>query len=213
MRLCSITPAGDGAWELRAYEIDHSAASEAEGRNSSGETFPPVAALIRAANSQDGRLTPRLMREIALRSTPTHFPKAASSKPCFVIQSDRVMKHFVHHKHISCQVDCASGAVDLSSTVRRMHSMAKAKKSKRKPKFTKHFVLEWREAFNLGQEELAGRMGYSHSTVQRVETMQTAYTQQFLEKAGHVFGCHPGLLLMRPPRPEEIPNEIVKTGS
>ena len=94
-----------------------------------------------------------------------------------------------------------------------MHSMAKAKKQKRKPKFTKHFVLEWREAFKLGQEELAARMGYSHSTVQRVETMQTAYTQQFLEKAAHVFGCHPGILLMRPPRPEEIPQEIVKTGS
>src|SRR5580658_4629332 len=111
MRLISITPIA-GVLELRAY--DHSAASEGAGRNSSDDTFPPVAALIRAANSHDGRLTPRLMREIALRSTPTRSPKRASSKPCFAIQSDRVMNDFVHHRHILCQADCASGAVDLS---------------------------------------------------------------------------------------------------
>jgi hypothetical protein len=119
----------------------------------------------------------------------------------------------VHHEHILCQADCASGAVDWATTVRTMHSMAKAKKQKRKPKFAKHFVLEWREAFGLGQEELAARMGYSHSNVQRVEKRLTAYTQPFLEAAAHVFGCHPGILLIRPPRPEEIPQEVAKTGS
>jgi ribosome-binding protein aMBF1 (putative translation factor) len=127
------------------------------------------------------------------------------------------MSSFVHHKHILCQADCAFGAVDLSSAVRKMHSMAKPKKPKtkpkKKPKFGKHFVLEWRLAFGLGQEELAARMGYAHSTIQRVENGINGYTQKFLEKAALVFGCHAGILLMRPPRPEEIPQEIAKTGS
>jgi hypothetical protein len=141
---------------------------------------------------------------MAVRSTPTSLATPSSLSSSDSIHSAIFMGRNVHQAHNSCQAPCASDAVDWNSVVRTMHSMAKAKKTKKKAKFGKHYVLEWRLAFGLGQEELAARMGYAHSTIQRVETFQVGYTQKFLEKAALVFGCQPGLLLLRPPKPEEV---------
>lgn len=209
MRLCSVTPVWGAFCLVRVYERDHAADP---GKKSSAITAPLDVALSLAASSHDGLVRPRRSRLIVVRSTLTKVATSSSVKPREAIHMSSFMESNVHLAHNSCQAPCASGGVDWNSTVRIMHSMAKSKKSKKKPKFGKHFVLEWRLAFNLGQEELADRMGYAHSTIQRVETFQVGYTQKFIEKAALVFGCPPGLLLLRPPRPDEIRRDMEIAG-
>ena len=51
-------------------------------------------------------------------------------------------------------------------------------------------VKSKRLEFGLSQEELAHRMGVSDATVGRVENGKQNWTQDFLQEAAKVFGCH-----------------------
>lgn len=62
-----------------------------------------------------------------------------------------------------------------------------------------HFLKEWREHFNLGQEELAERINLSRTTISKIETKDSPYSQRILEAAAEVYKCSPAQLLMQDP--------------
>ena len=51
----------------------------------------------------------------------------------------------------------------------------------KQPKFSRHYVKEWRLHRHLTLEEVGELIGKSHATVQRIETRQQALTQPVLD--------------------------------
>lgn len=74
-----------------------------------------------------------------------------------------------------------------------------ARTRKTKPKFSRHFLRDWRKARDLTQEELADRIGMTHPSVQRIETNQQALTQPVLDKLAIALGTTRGNILDRKP--------------
>ena len=61
---------------------------------------------------------------------------------------------------------------------------------KRPPRLRhKHFIKEWREFIDISQEEAADRIGVNRSTISRVESAETPYDQDILEKLADAYGC------------------------
>jgi transcriptional regulator with XRE-family HTH domain len=61
------------------------------------------------------------------------------------------------------------------------------------------FVREWRRYRNLTQEQLAGRLGTTKTSISRIEAGEQAYTQDFLEACAEALMCEPADLLIRDP--------------
>lgn len=104
----------------------------------------------------------------------------------------------VHHAHNGGQDACTFG--DVESLVPIVHSvyMPRAPKPK-KPRFSRHFLKEWRLKKGLTQEELGALIGRSHATVQRIETRQTALTQPVLDELALALKTSRGKILDEPP--------------
>lgn len=191
MRLATIS---DG--RICIYEISHAATS---GRNESAVTAPSVAALILAANSQDGRLTPRLMRLIAVRSTATRSANCSSVSLRPSIHCDNVMRLMarnVRYSHSACQAQCAQGAVDDIPAWGQCRPM---------PEKT-NFFKEHRKHNGLTQEAAAAQIGIDRSYLSKLETRKETYNEAFLVAAAKVYKCRPDELLNRDPR---IPPSLV----
>ncbi|PWJ80601.1 DNA-binding XRE family transcriptional regulator [Pseudaminobacter salicylatoxidans] len=68
-----------------------------------------------------------------------------------------------------------------------------------------HFLKEWREHFKLDQEELAERINLSRTTISKIETKDSPYSQRILEAIAEVYRCSPAQLLMQnPSRPDSL---------
>jgi transcriptional regulator with XRE-family HTH domain len=53
----------------------------------------------------------------------------------------------------------------------------------------RHFLREWREYRAMSLEAVAERLDVDHSTLQRIETFRSPYTQVYLEKLSTIYGC------------------------
>ena len=58
------------------------------------------------------------------------------------------------------------------------------------------YIAEWREARGLTQEQLAERISMSRSTLSKMETSDSPYTQRSLEAIAVALRCKPHELLM-----------------
>jgi transcriptional regulator with XRE-family HTH domain len=58
------------------------------------------------------------------------------------------------------------------------------------------YIVEWREARGLTQEQLAEGIDLSRSALSKIETSDAPYTQRTLEKMAAVLKCKPYELLM-----------------
>lgn len=63
----------------------------------------------------------------------------------------------------------------------------------------RHFIKSWRKFRNLTQEQLAERVGYDRSYINKIENGKKRYDQPFLEAAADALGCEPADLIMRDP--------------
>jgi DNA-binding Xre family transcriptional regulator len=62
------------------------------------------------------------------------------------------------------------------------------------------YFQEWREfSTDLSQTEVAQRIGYNHSSVQRLEAGKLSYNQRWLEVLAKVYRCEPHDLISRDP--------------
>jgi len=74
-----------------------------------------------------------------------------------------------------------------------------------KPVLQPTFIRQWREYRGLSQDRLVERMrehvvGFSKSTLSRLENSRQAYTQPILEALAECLGCGPADLIMRDPQ-------------
>lgn len=81
----------------------------------------------------------------------------------------------------------------------RKQTTFSARTRKKKPKFSRHSLRDWRKARDLTQEELAERIGMTHASVQRMETGQQALTQPVLDKLAIALQTTRGNILDRKP--------------
>jgi transcriptional regulator with XRE-family HTH domain len=72
----------------------------------------------------------------------------------------------------------------------------------RKRRTAANYVRSWREHRGLTQNQLAERIGMTHSQISRVESGNQQYTQKTLEKFARVLDCTVTDLLARPPEPK-----------
>jgi transcriptional regulator with XRE-family HTH domain len=81
---------------------------------------------------------------------------------------------------------------------------------RRRPKPTRHrtYLREWREFRNLTQQQAAERLEIEQSTLSRLERGESPYSQDFLERAAHVYMCEPADLLTRNPLDEDTIGRI-----
>lgn len=63
----------------------------------------------------------------------------------------------------------------------------------------RHFIKEWRKFRHLTQEQLAERVGYDRSYINKIENGKKRYDQPFLEAAAEALQCEPADLIMRDP--------------
>lgn len=181
----------------RAHVRASAGSSGADGKNSSGGTSPPVADLIRPANSQEGRLTPRRMRLIVTRSACTIAPNLSSSRPSRDIQSESCMTEISAPDARACQARRAPDAVDVAPISTQDVQMAPI--AKPRPKH-KTFLRAWRKYRDLTQEAAASRIGLDRTTLSRIERGLVPYDQALLERAADAYSCEPADLIMRDPK-------------
>lgn len=68
---------------------------------------------------------------------------------------------------------------------------------------SQHFIKEWREFRGLSQEELAERIDSTKTSISRIESLETGYTQDTLEAIADALGTHPANLLTRLPNDDD----------
>lgn len=68
-----------------------------------------------------------------------------------------------------------------------------------------HFIAEWRSFRGLTQEQLAGRVDMSTSSISQLESGKQGYSQSTLEALAAALNCEAGDLLMRNPRDKNAP--------
>lgn len=83
--------------------------------------------------------------------------------------------------------------------------------SRLKPDGPRHFLKQWRKFRRLTQEQLAGRLDMSNSSISQLETGKQGYTQDTLEALADALSCQPGDLLMRDPLAKDAPWSILDT--
>lgn len=62
----------------------------------------------------------------------------------------------------------------------------------------KTFIAHWRTNAGMSQEELAEKINMSRSTLSKIETSDSPYTQRTLEAIAQALDCRPADLLQRP---------------
>lgn len=79
------------------------------------------------------------------------------------------------------------------------------------PQFRRtHFIKDWREGRDITQQRLADLVGRrmkdptTKTSISRIESGETGYTQDSLEAIADALGTHPATLLTRPPLPQEL---------
>lgn len=70
------------------------------------------------------------------------------------------------------------------------------------------FLREWRKHRGLTQERLAERAGVSQGMISQLETGESDYTGELLEKLADALQCEPADLIMRNPLDTEAPWSI-----
>jgi transcriptional regulator with XRE-family HTH domain len=65
------------------------------------------------------------------------------------------------------------------------------------------YIAEWRESRDMTQEELAEGINMSRSTLSKIETADSPYTQRTLEAIASVLKCKPYDLLREPQSVEQ----------
>lgn len=75
----------------------------------------------------------------------------------------------------------------------------------------RHYIREWRLHRALTQEQLAGRLDTSKTTISRIEAGKQPYTQDVLEALAEALGCGPADLLMRDPTRPSAPWDLADT--
>lgn len=73
----------------------------------------------------------------------------------------------------------------------------------KRPKFSRHFLKEWRDKRGLTQERLGELVDRSHASIQRMEARQQAITQPVLDDLAVALKTTRGAILDRPPSDNE----------
>lgn len=202
MRLCSITPGSTGDWELRVYEIDHAAGS----KKSLGVTSPPEAVLIFAANSHEGRVTPRRIRLMAERSTPTSFATPSSLSSPDSIHSLSFMTENVQYMHSACQALCAPQVIDLAGPRAHNARMIEVDNEQNNEELRPTLLRVWRKYRGISQEAACADLGMTRENLSKIERGLVPYGQRLLQRAATLYDCSEADLLERDPR-----NPVVST--
>lgn len=169
------------------------------GSQSFGSTRPPLNSKIRSITSQLGISTRLRYRLMLARFRPTAVATSASVSLRASMKAERCMTRNVRDTHISSQAICARGVVARKGAPVHDLYMPPRKQKPKKPKFSHHFLKEWRDKRNLSQEALGERIGRSHATVQRIETQQVALTQPVLDQLARALRTTRGKILDEPP--------------
>lgn len=110
------------------------------------------------------------------------------------------MGTIVRDAHNLRQVACAFGAVDIGPVaVHPTYMPGKKKKPTKTPKFSHHFLKEWRKKRGFTQEVLAEQVDRSHATIQRIENRTLALTQPVLDQLARALRTSRGKILDEPP--------------
>lgn len=183
---------------------------------SSAVISPPDHFLSLASVSQSGRCKPRRIRLIVGRETPTSDATSSSVSSRASMNLDKCAMEGMYAKRtMAVKRKCTSRVlVDQNTSVHDMHMPKPAEKRVvsrlKEPRFRPTFIKQWRKARNLTQEQLAERVanylamqgvgsGYTHASIQRLETGKIGYTQVVLEALADALGTDPASLLMRDP--------------
>lgn len=183
---------------------------------SSAVILPFDQALSLSRVSQFGRCTPRRMRLIVGRDTPIAEATCSSSSSRAFMMSDRcAITPMYAMRTKAVKRKCTPGVLaDQNAGVHDTHMSKTAEKKVaprfKEPKFRPTFIKQWRKAKGLTQEQLAERVaqyladqgddkGYTHASIQRLESGKIGYTQIVLEALADALGTDPASLLMRDP--------------
>lgn len=112
------------------------------------------------------------------------------------------MPDVVHPAHNSGQAFRTSHVVD--GYVADVHNvyMPRKRRPPPKPKYSRHFLKEWRKKRGLTQERLAELINMTHASVQRYETRQQPLSQEVLDQLALALRTSRGAILDDPP-PED----------
>jgi transcriptional regulator with XRE-family HTH domain len=80
-------------------------------------------------------------------------------------------------------------------------------------KLGRTYIAEWRDSRGLTQEALAERISMSRSTLSKIETSDSPYTQRTLEAIAAVLKCKPSDLLMPYAATEQLSPEAALRSS
>lgn len=83
--------------------------------------------------------------------------------------------------------------------------MAPVKKPK--PILGKHFLQEWREYKEVGQQEAASAINLSRTMLSKIENAEHPYQQQYVEGLARLYRCSPAELIGTNPR--AVPQDAV----
>ena len=65
------------------------------------------------------------------------------------------------------------------------------------------YLREWRKYRRMTLVQVARQLNFDHSSLQRLETGQTPYTQDHLEQLAEIYRCDPVDLISRDPERDE----------
>lgn len=180
-------------------------------RKSSADTRPLLTNLKQAISSQDGRLLPRRMRLMVLRSGAsledlrTSEAIASSSSPRPDMNSDSCMAANVHEAHIAVKPTCAwSGMEGGLATVHDMHmrTSTKTKPRPKQPKAAPHvatYMRDWREDRGKTLEDMGEVCHKTYNQLSKIERGLQPYKQDILENYARALNCTVVDLLTRTP--------------
>lgn len=70
------------------------------------------------------------------------------------------------------------------------------------------FLREWRQYFDINQDEAAARVGIDRTTLSKIERGQLPYNQDFLERLAVAYGCEAVDFLQTNPLAPEPPRLV-----
>jgi len=84
--------------------------------------------------------------------------------------------------------------------------MSKKPRGRRqKPKYSRHYLKEWRKKRHMTQEELAERIGMTHPSIQRMEARTQPLSQEVLDGLALALNTSRGAILDQPPPKDDQP--------
>lgn len=80
-----------------------------------------------------------------------------------------------------------------------MPSVKRPKRARRRT-----YLREWRKYRQMTLEQVAKILNFDHSSLQRLETGQTPYSQDHLEQLAEIYRCQPTDLISRDPNEDPV---------